>query len=355
MALNRKSDQSRIEDAPRRAVGGPRVRVPQDQIHRGENDQKWPGSPERCPGGPSGSTSGCPGQASRAGVVKERSRSAQTGPEERTLTRVVPRPTAPATRSPSCRPKVSRMNDPMTMAPPRSISPSFNAVPLMKERVLADAVDAIDGVDQRADAGGATPDGNPQRDKRREDGFALARLDDGALHQRFQQWLQLCRSLFRDEREQRLGHTRSGVLVDDGRERDEHDQRRRHRVEQRICRLLGKLGGMVTANPLGDLDKHGVADVIRQQRGMNAREGFLDPRQARLGTRPGLSRRAASCQIAEQTSYESAETPGDRRKLALTLRCASSRPVRTSRAVETTRRPIGEPSGSPGIRIVLTP
>ena len=28
------------------------------------------------------------------------------------------------------------MNDPMTMAPPRNISPIFNAVPLMKERVL---------------------------------------------------------------------------------------------------------------------------------------------------------------------------------------------------------------------------
>ena len=99
------------------------------------------------------------------------------------------------------------MNDPMTMAPPRSISPSFNAVPLMKERV-PDAVDAIDGVDQRADAGGATPDGNPQRDNRRKDGFALARLDDGALHQRFQQWLQLSRGLFRDKREERLGHPR---------------------------------------------------------------------------------------------------------------------------------------------------
>jgi hypothetical protein len=159
------------------------------------------------------------------------------------------------------------MNDPMTIAPPK-----LQCCPLDEGAGAADAVDAINGVDQRADAGGATPDGNSQRDNRREDGFALARLDDGPLDQRFQQWLQFSRDLFRDKRKQRLGHTRAGVLVDDGRKRDEHDQCRRHRVEQRICRLLGKFGGMVAAELLGDLDEHGVTAMLRQQRGMNTRK-----------------------------------------------------------------------------------
>ncbi len=36
---------------------------------------------------------------------------------------------------------------------------------------------------QRADAAGATPDGDRQRDEHREDGLTLTRLDDGTLDQ----------------------------------------------------------------------------------------------------------------------------------------------------------------------------
>ncbi len=219
------------------------------------------------------------------------------------MTRAVPRPTLPATHSPSCRPKVSRMNDPIDQGAAEEHQPELQCRLLDEGAGVADVVDGIDRVDQGADTAGATPDGDPQRDERREYGFALARLDDGALDQRLQQWLQLGRGLLRDELSQRLGHARSGVLVDDGRQRDEHDQHRRHRVEQRIRRLLGKLGRLVTADLLGDLDEHGVAGVLRQQRGMNARGGFLDPRQARPEVRPGLLGARQAVRVAEQTSY----------------------------------------------------